>query len=488
MSQFLYRVLMSAPLILAAAPAPIAPGPLPAPGPASARPAPGPHSVPGTMAPAPAKATGTEEKSMSKSGDAFPFPVDEKVFENGLRAYVIHCDSPGLVAYYSVVRTGSRNEVEPGKSGFAHFFEHMMFRGTEKLSQDAYNDIIKEIGADSNAYTSDDLTVYHILAGKAALPKIVEIEADRFQNLKYAAPDFEKEARAVLGEYNKGASNPMQKVYETLYDTAFVKHTYKHTTIGFLKDIEAMPHEFAYSRQFFDRYYRPDNVTLLIAGDVDTETAFKLIDQQYGGWKPGPPRPAVPAEPPQTKEKRASFGWKSATLPILMMGFHAPGFSTRNVDLPALDVLAELMFAERAPLYKKLVIAEQKVETLAGSNDAHVDPNLFTVLARIKKPADIGAVEQAITAEFERLAREGVDAKTLADVLSHVKYAFAGQLATADKTANVAAQFVALTGHLDAINAYFSLYDRVTPADVQRVARQYFQPANRTVVTLKADK
>ena len=440
----------------------------------------------GPATPAPVNAR--QEKSMQKSADAFPFPVDEKVFDNGLRAYAVHYDSPGLVAYYSVVRTGSRNEVEPGKSGFAHFFEHMMFRGTDKLSQDAYNDVIKSIGADSNAYTSEDLTVYHILAGKSALPKIVEIEADRFQNLKYAQPDFEKEARAVLGEYNKGASNPMQKMYEALYDNAFAKHTYKHTTIGFLRDIEEMPKQFAYSRQFFDRYYRPDNVTLLVVGDVDTEATWKLIEQNYGTWKPGPPRPVVPAEPPQAKEKRVALGWKGATLPMLMMGFHAPGFSTTNVDLPALDVLAELMFAERAPLYKRLVIAEQKVETLMGSNDAHVDPNLFTVLARLKKPEDLGAVEKDISAEFERLARDGVDEKTLAQVLSHVKYGFAGQLATADKTANVAAQFVALTGHLDAINSYFALYDKVTPADVKRVAHQYFQPANRTVVTVKADK
>jgi zinc protease len=430
----------------------------------------------------------SEEKPMHSSRYAFPFPVDEMVFGNGLRAYVVHYDSPGLVAYYSVVRTGSRNEVEPGKSGFAHFFEHMMFRGTEKFSQEAYNGVIKEMGADSNAYTSDDLTVYHILAAKTALPKIVEIEADRFQNLKYAEPDFEKEARAVLGEYNKGASNPMQKIYEALYDNAFTKHTYKHTTIGFLKDIEAMPKQFAYSRQFFDRYYRPDNVTLLIVGDVDTQATWKMIDLHYGKWKGGSPRPAVPTEPIQPAEKRTALGWTGATLPMLMMGFHTPGFSTRDVDLPALDVLAELMFAERAPLYKKLVIAEQKVETLGGSNDAHVDPNLFTVLARIKKPADLAAVEHAITAEFERIARDGVDDKTLADVLSHVKYAFAGQLATADKTANVAAQFVALTGHLDAINAYFLLYDRVTPADVKRVARKYFQATNRTVVSLKADK
>ncbi|MES1205488.1 MAG: pitrilysin family protein, partial [Pseudomonadota bacterium] len=446
-------------------------------------------AVPAPAAPvAAAAAPLAEAKSMKRSGEAFPFTVDEKVFPNGLRAYVVHIDSPGLVAYYSVVRTGSRNEVEPGKSGFAHFFEHMMFRGTDKLSQEAYNEVIKAIGADSNAYTSDDLTVYHILAGKAALPKIVEIEADRFQNLKYAEPDFEKEARAVLGEYNKGASNPMQKLFETLYDTAFVNHTYKHTTIGFLKDIEAMPKQFVYSRQFFDRYYRPDNVTLLVVGDVDTQTAWNLIEQHYGSWKAGPPRPAVPLEPAQTKAKQATVSWKGATLPMLLMGFHTPGFSTENVDLAALDVLAELVFAERAPLYKKLVITEQKVETLAGSNDAHVDPNLFTVLARIKKPEDVAAVEKAIEAEFERIARDGIDDKTLKQVLSHVKYAFAGQLATADKAANVAAQFVALTGRIEAINGYFALYDRVTSADVARVAKKYFQPANRTVVTLKADK
>jgi len=429
---------------------------------------------------------GTSGKS--KDGEAFPFKVDDKVLPNGLRVYIVHFDSPGLVAFYSVVRTGSRNEVEAGKSGFAHFFEHMMFRGTERYSQDAYNDVIKSMGADSNAFTSDDLTVYHILAGNAALPKIIDIEADRFQHLKYSEPDFQKEARAVLGEYNKNASNPMEKMFEALSDAAFTTHTYKHTTMGFIKDIEAMPKQFGYSRSFFDRYYRPDNVTLLLVGDVDTEQAFRLIEDAYGRWKPGPPRPVVPAEPPQKKEQRVVVPWKGPTLPMLMMGYHTPGFSTTNVDLPALDVLAELLFAERSPLYKKLVIKEQKVEALSGSNEAHVDPNLFTVLARVKKADDLGDVEKAITDEIARIAKEGVDGKTLGEVLSHVKYAFAAQLSTADKTATVAAEFVALTGRLDAINAYFALFDKVTAADVQRVARLYFAAQNRTVVTLKSEK
>jgi zinc protease len=422
------------------------------------------------------------------AGLAFPFPVTEKTLANGLKIYVVAYDSPGLVAYYSVVRTGSRNEVEPGKTGFAHFFEHLMFRGTESFSSEAYNAVIKEMGADSNAFTSDDLTVYHILAGKAALPKIVEIEADRFQHLHYEDPAFQKEARAVLGEYNKNASNPMEKMVETLYDNAFSTHTYKHTTMGFVKDIENFPHELAYSRQFFDRYYRPDNVVIMVVGDADPATVFHLVEDRYGAWKAGGPRPAVPPETPQKKEKRAELVWKGPTLPMLLMGYHAPAFSTTNVDVPTLDVLAELMFAERAPLYKKLVITEQKVESLSGSADPHVDPNLFSVFARIKKPGDLGYVEKAITDDVARIAKEGVDEKTLAEVVSHVKYAFAGQLSTADKIAYTASSFIALTGTLSSINAYFALYDKVTSADVKRVAATYFAPTNRTVVTLKAGK
>ena len=174
---------------------------------------------------------------LTSQKSAFPFAFSEKVLANGLRIFVVPYDSPGLVAYYSVVRTGSRNEVEAGKSGFAHFFEHMMFRGTERYSTERYNAEIKAMGADSNAFTAEDMTVYHILAGKSELAKVVEIEADRFLNLKYDEASFQKEARAVLGEYNKGSSDPLQKMDEALHDHAFAVHSYKHTTIGFVRDI-----------------------------------------------------------------------------------------------------------------------------------------------------------------------------------------------------------------------------------------------------------
>jgi zinc protease len=424
---------------------------------------------------------------VSAQAKAFPFPTTLRTLPNGLRVYVVEYDSPGLVAYYSVVRTGSRNEIEPGKSGFAHFFEHMMFRGTPTYPTAKYNAIIKSMGADSNAFTSDDLTVYHILAGVSSLPTIVNIESDRFQHLDYSEAEFQKEARAVLGEYNKGASDPLQPMIEALYDNAFTTHTYKHTTIGFLRDIQDMPNQFAYSRQFFDRYYRPDNVILLVVGDVTADKVLPLIEEHYGAWKAGPPRPSIPTEPPQTKEMRATVPWKGASLPMLLIGFHTPAFSPTGIDSVALEVLAELVFAERSPLYRRLVLDEQKVEHIDGSCDRHVDPNLFTILAQVKHAADVPYVESAIYEEIARIASQGTDDKTLGEVVAHTRYAFAGHLSTADRVALVGSEFLALTGNLASIDQTFESLSRVTVADVKRVAATYFKPENRTVVVLRPE-
>jgi zinc protease len=418
------------------------------------------------------------------ASDVFPFAVHDQTLANGLRVYAIPFDSPGLVAVYTVVRTGSRNEVEPGKSGFAHFFEHMMFRGTKRTSQDAYNDALKRMGADANAWTSQDQTVYHNVAGAKDLPLLLDLEADRFQNLHYALADFQKEARAVLGEYRKGASNPHQKMYEVLQDLAFTRHPYKHTTMGFLRDIEVMPKQFTYSRQFFDRYYRPDNVILVIVGDVDPANVFALAKTHYGAWKRGPARPKIPVEPPQRAEARKALSWPSPTLPQLFMGFHVPAFSTDTVDHAALQVLQSLAFSERSPLYRRLVIDEQKAESLEAENPSNVDPFLFLIAASIKDAADLGLVEDAITAELARIAAEGTDPKTLAEVISHMRYAFAGGLSTADDVASTAAWFASLTGDPRSANAWYAQLGSVTAADIQRVAATYFKPENRTVVTL----
>jgi len=429
---------------------------------------------------------GAEAPPASGSADkAFPFAMETKVLENGLQLHAIHYDSPGLIAYYTVVRTGSRNEVETGHTGFAHFFEHMMFRGTAKYPAGRYNEIVKEIGADSNAFTLDDLTVYHLLAGKESLATIVEIEADRFQRLKYSTAAFQSESRAILGEYNKGSSNPYQPLDEKMRELAFSAHTYRHTTIGFIKDVEDMPNQYDYSLQFFDRYYRPDNLQVIVAGDVDAANFFALAGKAYGGWKKGGPRPAVPAEPPQKKEERGVVAWKSATLPIVLMGYHVPAFSTDSKEGPALDVLSELLFSDRAPLHKRLVLEEQKVDDLEGGPENHRDPFLFEIVARVKQEKDVAGVEKDIEDEIAKIAANPPEAKTLEETVSHVRYAFARSLDNADRVAVTAARAVALTGRPDAWNAYYAMFPTLTPQDISAAARKYFTASNRTVVVLE---
>ena len=401
-----------------------------------------------------------------------------------MKVLAVPIDSPGTIAYYVVMRTGSRDEVEAGHSGFAHFFEHMMFRGTEKYSKDAYNDVLKRLGADSNAFTADDETVFHMIAPASQLPLIMDIESDRFKNLKYDQDAFRTEALAVFGEYNKSVSNPIQPMFEKLRDLAFEKHTYKHTTIGFVADIKAMPGYYDYSLQFFNRFYRPENATLLVVGDVKPEEAFALAKQYFGDWKKGYKPANIPAEPPQTAKKTAAIDWPNPTHPLLLMGYHIPADFATSVDSAALDLVGELLFSESAPLYQDLVVKNQWVDFVQGGTSGSRDPGLFTVLARVKSDDLVPKVQETIGRYIHDLQTKPVDAKQLDRIKSHQRYAFELGLDTPGNVAAQAAQAIAVYGDIDALNQRFATYQKVTPADIQRVARKFFQPQNETVVTL----
>jgi zinc protease len=418
------------------------------------------------------------------SGDVFPFAVSKTTLDNGMHVIAVPYDSPGTVAYYIVVRTGSRDEVEPGHSGFAHFFEHMMFRGTERYSSTAYNDVLKRMGADSNANTDDDRTVYHIVGPASALETMMDIEADRFKNLKYDEDAFRTEALAVLGEYNKGVSNPVQPMFEKLRDLAFEKHTYKHTTIGFVQDIKAMPGYYDYSLKFFDRFYRPENATLLVVGDVQPQKVFDLAKKYFGDWKRGYKPADIPAEPPQKEQKKAHIDWPNPTSPYLVVGYHIAAFYTTNVDSAALDLIGQLLFSESAPLYQDLVVKNQWVDFVQGGPGLNRDPSLFLVLTRAKSDDLVPKVQETIGRYIQQLQSQPVDAQQLERIKSHQRYAFALGLDTPGDVAAQAAEAIAAAGDLDAINQRFAQYQKVTPADIQRIAREVFKPTNETIVTL----
>ncbi len=427
---------------------------------------------------------GVPRAQAEPSHDIFPFPVAQRTLPNGLSVIVVPFDSPGIVAYYTVVRTGSRDEVEPGKSGFAHFFEHMMFRGTDKYSKDRYTEILKRMGADSNASTSDDLTLYHIVGPKRELETMVDLESDRFKNLKYTEPVFRTEALAVRGEYAKNASSPVRQLFEKLQDRAYTRHTYKHTTMGFLADVEAMPEQYAWSKQFFDRFYRPENCIVVVVGDVDPAQVFPLVERYYGDWQRGYRPVDVPAEPEQTEPRSDEVRWPNPTRPQILYGYRAPAFSTASVDWAALDLVGQLLFDESAPLYQELVVEKQWADNLFGGLSAQRDPGLFNVLVRVRSLDLVPQVEQAIAQHLEKLRTEPVEAARLDRIKSHLRYAFAASLDSPSSVAESLAGMLAITGDVQSMNQVYRRYAEVTPADVQRMARQVFQTNRETKVQL----
>jgi zinc protease len=420
----------------------------------------------------------------NSSSKFFPYPWTLDTLTNGLRLITVPTEHKNLVAFYIIVRTGSRNEVEPGKSGFAHFFEHMMFRGSENFTSDERDAIMKKAGAESNAYTSDDRTVYHALFSTADLEKIVELEADRFQRLKYSEADYKTEALAVLGEYNKNSANPIYKLVEVLRERAFSTHTYRHTTMGFLEDIQDMPNQYNYSLEFYKRYYRPERCTVLLVGDIKRERALSLTQKYFGEWQRGNYRPEIPVEPPQKQARNASVDWPAPTLPYVVVAYHGPAYSDQKKDKAALDFLVPIAFGENSELYKRLVLKEQKVELLDVSFDDSIDPELFSIYARLKDPKDLNYVRDEIIKTCDRFAKEAVTNEKLEETRAHIRYSTALDWTSADAIAGFLAPYLAITSTPETVERLFTLYQQITPKDIQENARRYFDPENRTVVTL----
>ncbi|MCW5981688.1 MAG: insulinase family protein [Bryobacteraceae bacterium] len=414
----------------------------------------------------------------------FPYAYDLHDLPNGLRLIAVQTSFPNVVSLYIVIQVGSRNEVEPGKSGFAHLFEHMMFRGTKRFPPAKYEAVLKEAGAASNAYTSDDLTVYHATFSKEDLEPILDMEADRFQNLEYTQAQFRTEALAVLGEYNKNSSSPMQKLNEVYRDASFTRHTYKHTTMGFLKDIKDMPNQYEYSRQFFDRYYRPEFATILVVGDVQTAGVRNLVEKYWGSWQRGSFQPRIPEEPPPAGPRDAEISWPSPTLPWVLVAYRGSAYSDTDQDQAALDIISFIGFSESSELYKKLVITEQKVDLFGADNPDRIDPYLFSVVARVKNPRDIEYVRDAILEEFRTFLDQPVPADRLEAVKSHLRYQFALSLNSSEAIAARLARYVGLRRTPETINQLYEIYRQLTPEDIREVARKYFVDRGRTIVTL----
>jgi zinc protease len=419
----------------------------------------------------------------SMEGKILPYPIHQHMLGNGLKVVTVPFDSPGIASFYVVVRVGSRNEVEKGVTGFAHFFEHMMFRGTDKYPKEKYQKVLKSTGASANANTSNDRTVYHMTGNAAKLDVMFDLESDRFKKLNYSVHDFKTEAGAVKGEYTKNYASPYAQVREQWLNTAFDKHTYKHTTMGFFEDIVDMPNQYDYSRTFFKRYYRPEYSTVVVVGDVTLDRVNELAEEYFGDWEKGDYTVEVPAEPVQ-QETRFVHLQNGSIPPFLCLNYKGPAFNDQEIDMPALDVISTILFSQNSDLFKKLVIEERKARFIGGGAFDSRDPNLFSIQASLVDGKDMQYVKDETVTAIEDLIANGVDQKLLAETKSNLKYRFAMGIDNPDQIASTLCHYISLTGDPETINRVYELYDKVTEEDVKRIAKKYFVPTGLTIATI----
>ena len=418
----------------------------------------------------------------------FPYPYKTEDLPNGLRVVTVPTDFPNLVSLYIVVGSGSRNEIEDKRSGYAHFFEHLMFRGSENFPAGRFDEVMKKAGASSNAYTSDDRTVYHETFAKEDLDEIMRLEADRFQRLKFTEDQYKTEAGAVLGEYNKNSASPTFKMYEVLRETAFRDHTYSHTTMGYLADIKDYPNQYEYAWQFFKRFYRPENTTIVVVGDINEAETSAMVKKYFSDWKRGDYQVKIKAEKPQDKARSQHIDWASPTLPFVTVAYRAPAFSETEKDKAALDLLAAIVFGDNSDLYQKLVLQEQKAVFVAPEFDNKIDPELFSVWAQVKDEKDLNYVRDEIIKTYKKYTKELIPQKQLDDTRSRLRYGFVMGMNSNDAIAGTLAAFVALRRSPDTIDKVFALYDSITTEDIRKFAEKYFADKNQTVITLATKK
>ncbi|QLJ08975.1 pitrilysin family protein [Pseudoalteromonas sp. JSTW] len=406
--------------------------------------------------------------------------------ENGLRVMVVKTDYPDVVSLQIPVSVGSRNEVEEGKTGFAHFFEHMMFKGSEKFPQDVYSDILKNSGVDNRAYTTNDYTNYHLNFSKEHLDKVLEIEADIFQNLTYSEEQFRTEALTVKGEYLKNNASPIRKLLSAVRNEAFEKHTYKHTTMGFFEDIEAMPDQMAYGKEFFAKFYKPEYVSLVIVGDVDPQETMAMVKKHWGNWKKGDYQADIPVEPKQQAPKYIHEQNDGLPGHWLLVSYKGTAWDPTQKDRAALDLISQLYFSNNSALYQELVVDKQIASQMFTYNPDTKDPGLLHVFVKVENEADLAKARDAINRTYVQARTELVDTQKLADLKSNLKYSFINGLDSSQSIASTLASYMHFERDPEVINQLYATADSITPEDIKAIANKYFVDSSRTTVTMSA--
>ncbi len=401
---------------------------------------------------------------------------------NGLTVILEEDHSTPIVHLQLWYHVGSKNE-KAGRTGFAHLFEHLMFKGSKNVEPEAHTSYVSAVGGQSNAYTTEDETVFWETVPAQYMPLVLWLEADRMATLRVNQETFTNEREVVKEERRMRIENqPYGRLQEILYDQAFTTHPYKHPTIGSMKDLESASIEDV--RDFYRTYYVAANATLVLVGDFDSAQALQMVTQ-YLGRVPKASRPVprdIPKEPPQTKEKRVTIR-EPWPLPAVVVAHHIT--YDGDPDSYPLHIASKVLSdGESSRIYRRLVYDDGIALAAYGGGNIIEDPNLFYAVAIVQPGHTPDEAANALIAELDRLKAEPISDHEL----QRAKNQFArdyivGRESNQQKAAQLAHAAV-IHGDITTADGEFEIFQGITPADVQRVARRYFTPENRIVLTL----
>ena len=404
--------------------------------------------------------------------------------DNGLTVILSEDHSTPIVHLQLVYQVGSKNE-RSGRTGFAHLFEHMMFKGSRNVLPDSHLTLISRVGGEGNAYTTEDTTVFFETVPAQYLPLVLWLEADRMATLRIDATTFEAERLVVKEERRwRYEDTPFGLLSEIMYNQAYAVHPYKHTAIGSMEDLEAASIDDV--QGFFDTYYVPANATLVLVGDFNSTEALALVKQYFDRVpkaKHSVPR-NIPREPPQTGERRVTIteneNWP---LPAVIVAHHIT--YDGHPDAYPLHILAKLLSdGQSSRIYRRLVYDEQLAVSVFGAGNIIEDPNLFYVVSIVQPGRTTEESEAALIGQLDRLKTESISDQELQRAKNQFARDYIFGRATVEQKASHLSHAAVIHDDITTADAEFDIFMNISKEDVRRVAQTYFTDESRLVLTI----
>jgi zinc protease len=410
-----------------------------------------------------------------------PLNIKQRTLSNGMRVVTLQDNSSPTVSIHVWYDVGGKNDPE-GRSGFAHMFEHMMFKSTKHMPNEKLDRLTEDVGGFNNASTAEDWTNYYEVVPSNHLETLLWAEAERMQNLNVDEANFASERKVVQEEFRQGVlAQPYGRLFEYLNSLSYQKHPYKRGVIGNLEELEAATRKDA--EEFYKTFYRPDNAVLIVVGDFDQKQLDSWIDKYFGSIK----RPSVSiprvtvTEPEWTQERRYMQTAPIVPFPATAITYLAP--PSKSADVPALR-LAETILSggESSRLYQELVRNQQIAQEASFNADIRVDKGLLYFLGIASEGHTSEELEKAFLAELKKMQDAPVSAKELEKAKNQLITRTLRSRETNDGKAIAIERAIAYQGDPTAVNSDIQKLQAVTAADIQRVMQKYFTDKNRVVI------